>query len=127
MKITIWKRDDFLRLIGTARIDMDAEAVVLPTEGVPLTMDFDYQKPPIGKVENVRVEDGEVVGDVTWFEHSEITDEIWEDWYEDLYRFAGYYSGVQPYELDYENGDRITSARLRVVSIVSKVNVPGSE
>lgn len=116
MRHTIWKRDDFF-LIGGERIDMDPAVVELPEE-TPLVWNFDFSKGiPMGKVTDIKLEDGEITGEVEFFDPA----------YDDVYkldefncRLGGYYLSVEKTE----DGKNITKCRLQAVSVVLNSGMP---
>jgi len=120
MRHPIWKKDDFF-IIGGERIDMDAEAVELPDEAY-LFWGYNHGDPagPYGKVTEMRVEDGEVTGELT------VWDPTWDDnTMEDINcRLGGYFTHVEKRtDLDGSNAV-VTKCHLRAVSVVMLADTP---
>lgn len=108
MRYTIWLKDDSFEVEGE-RIEMDPSVVVIEQQySLPLAYNYNYDKGSVGKVEDVRVEDGEITGEVTFFEPT------WNDeMVKDLgLRLGGYYTDVE-YS---EDGTKILSCELKGVS-----------
>ena len=117
MRHKIWKKGDFFE-IGGERIDMDPAVVEIPdsVHGFWVVWNFDYNKKPIGKFHDVRLEDGEITGTVEWFEKT-----LNDDSPEDLFcRFGGYYSHVEKNE----DSTVVTKCFLRAVSLIPNAAVP---
>ena len=113
----IWKKDDFF-LIGGEHIDMDPGVVQLP-EDTTLVWQYFFEGVPMGKVDNIRLEDGEILGDIHMFEEDQ-AEKI--EAIKDNIRLGGYYSDVQ--KVKDENGTRVTSCKLRAVSFVLRSTMP---
>lgn len=114
MRHPIWKKDDFF-VVGNQRIDMDPAVVELP-EQTSLSWGFDYNdaRGPYGHVTDIRLEDGEITGELTVF------DPTWDDnTLKDLNcRLGGFYNGVErKSDLDGSNAI-VTKCILREVSII---------
>jgi hypothetical protein len=107
MRYPIWEKDDFFQ-VGEVRYDMDPAIVTWDEDKLPLTWLFNHQDLPRGHVKDIRLEDGEITGEIV-FTDPQITDELIR---EANLRFGGYYTPVEK-----ENGV-VTKARLRAVSIV---------
>jgi hypothetical protein len=120
--IKIWEKDDFFGFIGGPRYDMDVTAIECPGEKVPLTWQFEFDRAPAGIVSNIRVEDGEVVGDLKMYNNNRF-DALFLDGLKEDFRFGGYYSGV----IFNDEKTIVTKCVLRAVSIVFKSNMPGAK
>lgn len=134
MRLPIWKKDDIFE-IGARRIDMDPAVVELPEGVTPLT--WNYQDDTIiGKVNNIRLEDGEILGDL------EIKDDVRYEMidgvptgvivgttrsliYEMIHhgdvRLGGFYSNIE------QKNDRVLKAKLRSVSVILEWKNPGAK
>lgn len=124
MKIKIWQEDDYFNFLGGPRIDMDPIVVECKEEPLPLTWNFDWEREPIGLVSNIRIEDGELVGDLEWIEgNTDFNDEKWET-FKEFCRFGGYYSHVVRKVLS-DGQEHVASGVLAGVSIVMKSKMPG--
>lgn len=68
MRHVIWEKDDFFDNIGMGRYDMDPTVLVLPPPDgkLPLMWQFDSQRDPIGWVSDLKLEEGEITGEVEW-------------------------------------------------------------
>jgi hypothetical protein len=107
MRYPIWEKDDYFQ-VGDERFDMDPSIVTWEDDVLPLSWNFSHQENPRGSVRDIRLEEGEITGEVA-FTDPTITDEMIKEW--DL-RFGGYYTGI-------EKADGVvTKARLRAVSLV---------
>ena len=117
----IWRKDDTFTLIGMPEIKMDAAVCEIPEKCVPLSWDFNFMDNPIGQVDNIRLEDGEIIGDVELFDdptHREPTtmrEQVEALWEHDDIRLGGYYTNVV-----YKDDKRteIGSCTLRAVAFV---------
>jgi hypothetical protein len=119
MRHEIWKKDDFFEVAGQ-RIDMDPANVTLPDES-PLVWQFNQERPPEGRVTDIRLEDGVILGEVTLFDT--VQAKHVEDFLEEgLCRLGGYYTDV----VKNEDGTQVLNAHLKGVSIVLTVNMPGA-
>jgi len=107
MRYPIWEKDDFFQ-VGEDRYDMDPSIVTWEEKALSLSWEFNHQQLPKGRVEDIRLEEGEITGEVI-FTDPQITDEMIKDL---GLRFGGYYTPVEK-----ENGV-VTKARLRAVSLV---------
>lgn len=118
MRYAIWKKEDFFEVSPELiRIDMDPSVVELG-EDLSVSYRFNHNDPPLGKVTDVRLEDGEISGEVEFF------DPTWDDeTMEQLKcRLGGYYSKV----MKNDEGNVILSAKLLGVSIVPEWDIPGN-
>lgn len=115
MRYPIWKKDDFFEIAGW-RMDMDATVVEFSDE-LLLTWMYNWDGDPVGKVIDVRLEDGEITGEVEFF------DPKWDDSKMDILkcRLGGYYTGVEKTV----GKERITKCRLRAVSVMLLDQTPG--
>lgn len=118
----IWRKGDYFAEMtkdGVRRVEMDPSVVKLPEGEVPLLYGFTNEN-QLGSVNNIRLEDGEILGDYTWtnkdakneFEAFAVDDEG--------YRMGGFYVNV---ELS-EDGYRVESCRLVSVSFVFNPSNP---
>lgn len=109
----IWEKGDFF-LIGGKRIDMDPAVVELPKVS-PLTFGFNWTVDMLGHVEDIRLEDGEILGTPVF------SDETVD--YEVLpLRLGGFYKGIEYAD---ESKTRVSKATLKAVSLVLKSDMPG--
>lgn len=108
MRYPILKKDDVLRT-QDVDIQIDAEGIEIP-ERAPLTWNYDYTGGPYGYVDDIRLEDGEITGELM------VTDPTWNDkTMEDYgYRLAGFYTDM----VKSRDGLTITSCTLRAVAVV---------
>lgn len=115
MRYTIWEKDDFFK-VGATRMDMDPAVVDLPVEADVMWM-YDTAKPPHGKVTDIRLEDGEITGEVEFYDPA-ITDDVLKEL---RCRFGGYYTSIR------WNDERtqVTSARLTAISVMLLEEAPG--
>lgn len=121
MKGTIWEKGDYFPTSDEGRIDMDPAVVTLPRFEIPLTWAFSFDAPSLGKVTNLGMEDGEIVGDITFWksavrEHYEV---LLED---KLVRLGGYYTNV----VRNDEGKVVESCELRSVGIVVSRDMYGN-
>lgn len=114
MRRPIWKKEDFF-LIGGQRIDMDP-AVVELKDGLPLVWGYDFERQPIGKVNDIRFEDGEITGDVELFDQA-LEEVLLES---GSCRLGGFYKSVEKNE----DGTVVLKASLKAVSVVLLANMP---
>lgn len=118
MRYPIWKKDDFFYPQGleTGRIDMDAEAVTLPTERLPITWMFNLDRPKFyGHASDFKLEDHEITCEVEW-----ITPEVDDNTMEILdVRLGGYYTEVE------RRANVVTSCVLKGVSVMMLLQTPG--
>lgn len=119
MRHPIFKKDDFFT-IGKDRVEMDPNVVELPEE-VALAWSFDWAGAagPYGVVTELRVEDGEITGELR------VYDPTWDDSYLDgtRSRLGGFYSGIV-YNKD---RTRVEKCTLKGVSIVHYPVNPGAD
>lgn len=108
----IWEKDDFF-ILGLQRIDMDP-AVVKLEQDLPLVYGYDWSGELLGKVTDVRLEDGVISGEV------EVFDETLEEAWEGHCRLGGYYLDV----FKNEDGTQVLSATLKGVSYIMNANSP---
>lgn len=122
MRYPIWKKDDYFHHHMSHRIDMDPAVVELPDKPVPLTWQYDWERPPIGMVTDVKFEDGEISGEIEWLT---VNGETWTDeMFEELeVRLGGFYTKV------YKSADNkhVTACYLQAVSIMLEVVAPTRE
>lgn len=124
MKIKIWESDDYFLPIGLERIDMDPAVVRILDDVIPLSWGFYDNGILFGTVSDIRLEDGELVGEATFTNQDKKAD-IVRLLEEGLIRFGGYYGSIErTQELD-GSGSRIVSCDLRSVGIVKIQNMPG--
>lgn len=114
----VWEKDDFFHHIGNKRLDMDPAIVEIGEEPVPVTWGYNFDIPPKGRMLNLRLEDGEIVGELEFFDEKDTA--TWETLKRDV-RLGGYYIGV---ELD-EAKENVIKCRLKAVSIMLKSQTPG--
>lgn len=111
MRHKIWTKDDFFE-IGGQRIDMDPAVVELP-ESTMLSWNYNFGDPagPYGEVTDIRLEDGEITGELRVF------DPTWDDGtMADLnVRLGGYFTNVDKIEIG--GRYRVIRCKLREVSI----------
>ena len=112
MRGVIWEKDDFFPY-NEGRLDMDPVIVEIPDKEIPLSEGFDHNRQPIGKVDDIRLEDGEITGDLTFF-GGEYQDRYVNLSKDGLVRLGGFYLGV---ELDDEKKN-VLSCRLASVAVV---------
>lgn len=122
MREVIWGVGDYFQ-VGGKRYDMNAEVVEPPDEGVPLVWNFNYEKPPVGRVEDIRVEDGELTGEVVFLGKDALDDEMWETIKRD-FRLGGHFAGVK---YKHEKSTVVTECSIKAVSIVLKSQVPNTK
>lgn len=116
MRERIWKKNDYFQISGK-RIEMDPLIVELPEEA-PLTYYYNWASDPVGKVTELRLEDGEITGEVEVFDH-----EFDEETLDKLgCRLGGYYRSVT---YDDDRQSSVKSAKLVGVSFVLKHLMPG--
>lgn len=113
MRYKIWEKDDFF-LVGGERTDMDPSVVELPDETI-LEYGFNYNTKPLGRVSDIRLEDGEITGEVEFWEPT-LSDETFAKL--DC-RLAGYYNNV------YQKNGNVTGCSLRSVSMIPWTSSPG--
>lgn len=119
-RIKIWEKDDFFQ-ISSERKDMDPAVVQLPEEGIPLAWQYNWEK-TYGVVRDIRLEDGEITGEVEFFDkhHQAQVEALLK--HGDV-RYGGYYSEVK--ERKDGNVSTVTECRLRAVAIVMNHTMPG--
>lgn len=61
----IWAKDDYFDH-GDIRIDMDPSVVKLPEDSIPIVIGFNWADLPVGNITDLRLEDGEITGEVFW-------------------------------------------------------------
>lgn len=117
----IWEKEDFF-LIADVRKDMDPEVVEIG-DNLLITWNFDWQRAPMGRFDDVKVTDGEITGIVSWFdkdgEHAEdllVHGDV---------RFGGYYTKVETRK-DGEKKETVTKCLLTGVSLVLNSQMPGA-
>lgn len=121
MRHAIWEKDDFFQFIEGPRIDMDPAVCDISAEEIPLCWNFDIGRlPTAGCVRDLRLEDGEITGEVIFFE---------DDWDSEKMkelgcRLGGYYVDVERNVVDPGKQERLTKCRLTAVSIISKYHSP---
>lgn len=97
MRYPIWKKDDEIQNRPKKTI-LDPNAVTLP-DSVPLTWNFNrssHGREVHGVVTDIRVEDGEITGEVEFYEPNYMQELLDEG---DA-RLGGYYSGISEREED---------------------------
>lgn len=125
MRYPIWKKEDFFSFVNGPRIDMDPAVVVIPEECV-LGWNYDLARDPIGKVTDIRLEDGEITGEVTFFDSNEKYEQFLtpeKEGFEALCRLGGYYTDVK--KLGTAKNQRVTSCDLRAVFMMMMDHTPG--
>lgn len=110
MRYPIWKKDDFFEFLDGRRIDMESTAVALP-DASPLTWQFDWARKPCGIVTDIREDDGEISGEVLFWDE-DFNDSNMEEM---GLRLGGYFTEVKKNE----DGTVVLSCNLRGVSILS--------
>jgi hypothetical protein len=122
MRYPIWKKDDYFHHHMSLRIDMDPAVVELPTKPIVLALQYNWERPPIGKVTDVKFEDGEITGEVHWFPYA-VNGETWTDeMFEGLeVRLGGFYTKI----VKSEDNKRVTACYLQAVSIMLEAETPG--
>lgn len=111
MRKTILEKDDFFELGSeNKKIYMDADAVELNEGTLPLSYNYNHEKLLLGKVFDIRVEDGRITGEVEFFNEADalVMDEV-------HWTLGGYYSDVKYADAE---KTRVGSAVLRAVSVV---------
>lgn len=116
MRYVIWKKDDYFEIIDKGRFDMDVSVVKLPEEPIPLVWDYHHDM-IIGRVNDIRLEDGEITGEVEFSVEKGLDDDFLE---ENELRLGGYYTNVT------QDQGRVVASELRGVSVVFKSRVPGA-
>ena len=125
MRYPIWMKDDYFEYINGPRIDMDPAVVDISAEEILLFFNYFFDLPAIGRVTDLRLENGEITGEV------EVFDREGPFCVESIKAFnlrvAGYYADVQKHSI--EGGDLdlliVTKARLKAATIVSLHLMPG--
>lgn len=108
MRYDIWKKDDFFKL-GDQRIDMDPACVELPEEA-HLSWNFDWGAGPYGKVTDIRLEDGVISGEFTFYDPTWLDEALPEE----FFRMGGYYRNIEKNH----DGTVVTKCRLHAVAVV---------
>lgn len=111
MRHPIWKKDDVFYVVNKT-ITMDPSGVVLP-EVSPLTWNYDWNRPPIGKVTEIRLEDDEITGEVEVYNEVDrqyIEPDAMEEF---SIRLFGFYNHV----IYNDEGTAVIGADLRGVSL----------
>lgn len=126
MRHKIWQKDDFFQFTSNEelRIDMDATAVQLPEERLPLVWSFNWGdvKSHCGWVSDIKLEDGEITCEVEL-----TTPAMTEDDFFTLgLRLGGYYTEVQKKILRPGLQEEVTKCRLKGVSIMFLNQTPGA-
>jgi hypothetical protein len=132
MRHPIWKKDDVFTLVEGDHTDtrvrmiyMDGEIVQLPEEPLPLTWNFDWTMKSEGRVMDLRCEDGEITGEVEFFEDSQIKKMLegvkgeqtdLEKLAQMEIRLGGYYGDVVRKEDIIDGIEHVMEATLRGVS-----------
>lgn len=118
MRHIIWHQDDyFTKGEGELyeKIEMDPNVVELPTEPIPVTISFQFDRASIGEMVDVRLEDGHITGEVNWDPTEGFSDALIES--DDLV-FGGFYDQVEKTETE------ILSARLAGVGVLIHSEIP---
>ncbi len=121
----IWAKDDYFERKFTpddgsaesyTKIQMDPNVVKLPDDDIPISIGFNHDVPPIGKMTDVRLADGSITGEVFWFDPEEGKgyDELLES---GELVFGGYYGKVVQTTGDVKD-ERVMSCELRGASMV---------
>lgn len=117
MRIKVWEKDDYFWAYDK-RIDMDPTVVDLGLDiELPVAWNFNWGEKPLGHVTDLRVEDGEITGELT-MTHETLTKEDIDDL--DM-RFGGYYKDVVYTD---ETETRVKSCKLVSVSTIFNPGYP---
>lgn len=119
MRHPIWLKDDYFQL-GATKIEMDPAVVELPEEPIVLTWLYRWEEAPLGSVTDLRLEDGEITGEVKWADNkgAQSAKALLE--HGDL-RLGGYYTEVV------RKDNLVLQCRLRAVAtIMSFGSNPGA-
>lgn len=133
MRHAIWKKDDFFEPHGLPRLDMKAEVIDFDEDDLPLVTNFSFATPDavVGTVIDLKVEDGELTGEVVYRCDSrgnpylpgdplQPTLDPAKDRLEPArYRLGGYFSRVEKVD------NQIVACQLRAVSIMPLEDTPG--
>lgn len=117
MRHKIWRKDDFF-LVGDHRTDMDPSVVEL-VDGIPLVWGYDFNRAPYAWVNDIRLEDDEITGEVEWIDPHNYDDMIEQG---DIY-VGGYYTQVE--QRHEEETSVVTKCLLKGVSLVVMSAMPG--
>lgn len=120
MRYPIWKSDDFFELAPEpyTRWDMDASVVQLPDEPLPLVREYQFDQVHLGSVSDIRIEDGDITGEVNWFGgHDDIAVLLEQG---DM-RLGGFYAEVV------KQDGVVSACRLNAVSTMANQDVPGNK
>lgn len=95
MRHVIWAKDDTFKLINEPEYHMSPAAIEVPKHhDIPITWDFSFRSPPIGRFTDIRIEDGDLTGEAVWFESTELRDPDVLNRTLEFYRFGGYFNEV---------------------------------
>lgn len=119
----IWAKDDYFDH-GDKRTDMDPAVVKFPEESIPIIVGFDWARGrPIGNITDLRLEEGEITGEVFWFEPiiKEQYDALLD--HDDMF-FGGYYGDVVMTNGN-DTNERVLSCGLRAAGLVPGNGIGG--
>lgn len=118
MRYVIWDKGDYFEdNFGgdeLTRYTMESAVVELPSDPIPLTFWFDNVE-PVGRVVDIRLEDGDITGEIVWAPDSPISDEGVKD---SNLVFSGGYRDVE------RAGTVIFNAALFMVAVLPRKDVP---
>lgn len=121
MRHPIWKSTDFFATgpNDEGRIDMKVEAIEVPDREIQVYGKFFSDLPPLGHITDIKIEDGDLTGEVTWFNQN-YDDMLGKD---KVVRLGGHYDNTVVGNTG--DGNRCTSARLTSVALVPINDMPG--
>lgn len=126
MRYDIWKKDDFFPGPDGQRIEMDADVVEIKYDPVPLAWGYNLDEMAIGRVSDIRVEDGNLTGEVWWSEKQTYLDDEFMKTIDRDFRFGGFFSDIVKVTAADGSYSRVIKATLRSVSIVLYAANPGA-
>lgn len=109
MRRKIWEKDDFFQM-GGERIDMDPSVVEIE-QGIPVVWGYNWTQTPAGRFFDIRIEDGEITGEIEWFSDNEKYETLLDD---GVIRFGGYFTKVERNE----DGSVVTKCCLSGVALL---------
>lgn len=120
MRFPIWEKDDFFQF-GGERIDMDPAVVDVKEQELPLFYGYVFHVDPIGKVTDIRLEGGEITGEVEFYDNGKDFALLMLPTgdYPAMCRLGGYYMEVS------RGATRVSACTLKAVSVMLMQNTPG--